>query len=188
MAKTKKDTVETLKTVIKESAKNEAAARALAVAASKETVYEVKSLLNVTVSAEVADNLGTRSAVLWPERGSVRFLTASQILDIEDRSRLFSRGFLYQPSLIPETVNTILDPEAFVKSLDADNVAARIKAITSVDVLSNLYHHIESQRFQVVNGEFVAVDISAKHKLVLNEVIGCLGQEIGARISLQDAD
>jgi hypothetical protein len=158
-------------------------ARRLAQEAANEPVYEVQSIVDSTVTAEVSDQLGNKKRVMWDKKGSVQLMTSSQIAQIQEHTRFFGDGILYAPEIIPTNDNVVLNIEEFIAALDINGIRARISLITSVDVLYMLYHNIESKRFIIENNDIKEVPLDPKAQIVLLTVMERLSAYTGINFS-----
>lgn len=183
--------IKRLEAALKASRKAATAARTLAERATDEPVFEVKNLVGATISIEITDSRGNPKRVMFEKRGDVHFLTATQILEVNERySEFFDLGYLSAPEVLPDGPNSIYDYEAFIDEMTVEKIDAKVSAITSIDVLLDLYNVIENRRFVIEdeNGkpyrdafgqvEIREVKLDSKTRM-LEQAIAARAREIG---------
>lgn len=151
-------------------------------------VYEVKNLVGATVWVAVTNARGEKEHRQFENKGSVQFLTESQIAEIRDATQFFDKGYLAAPDVVEHNANVIDDYDQFIRKLDADDVSARINQIDNPEVLLGLYHHIENKRFKVEGLELVKLAIDAKTTMVLHAVMDRVGSLTGVNYSANDSE
>jgi hypothetical protein len=154
----------------------------------KDEVYEVKNLLGATIFVAVSNARGEKEYLQFENKGSVQYLTAAQIAEVQDATPYFKNGFLGAPGMVETNDNMIEDYDKFVQSLDADKVTERVAAISNADVLLGLYNHLETKRWKVEGTELVKQVIDTKSLMVLHAVADRASTLTGINISLNDAE
>lgn len=180
--------VEVAKAALVTSAQKNVTLRKNAGQGMKDEVYEVKNLLGATIFVAVSNARGEKEYLQFENKGSVQYLTAAQIAEVQDAVPYFENGFLAAPGLVASNDNMIEDYDKFVQSLDSDKVAERIASITSADVLLGLYNHLETKRWKVEGTELVKQVIDNKSLMVLHAVADRASTLTGINISLNDAE
>lgn len=128
---------------------------------------ELIEATNVSGSALTAtlDNNGHPRTFLWEGRGVSHKLTRKQLQELFDKApHFFEKGYISAPGFIDDNANVIHNVQRFLDTLTPENLQSRLDAITSIDTLYLLYHHIENSRF----AEEAVKDTSGE--LVLPEV------------------
>lgn len=185
---TKKDLAlenEKLKAQLAQTSKASASARQLAEDSVAEPVYPVRSIINVTISAQITDARGNPKHLMWPQKGAVHTLTASQIAEIQEHRDMFYDGFLVAPGLIEPSDNCIEDIDSFITGLAPDSVRERIGRFDRSDPLFAIYHHLENKRLDAANPNDV---LTPKEQLVLHAVIQRLNVLVGFNFSTTDVE
>lgn len=81
-------------------------------------------------------------------RGDFVQLTEDQVVEIQEKyPDYFTNGWLSCPDLVELNANCITDVPAFLGSLTIDSAESVISKITALSTLYNIYHHIETLRF-----------------------------------------
>lgn len=180
--------VEVAKAALVASAQKNVTLRKNAGQGMKDEVYEVKNLLGATIFVGVSNARGEKEYLQFENKGSVQYLTAAQIAEVQDATPYFKNGFLGAPGLVAANDNMIEDYDQFVQSLDSDKVAERISSITNADVLLGLYNHLETKRWKVEGTELVKQVVDSKSLMVLHAVADRASILTGINISLNDAE
>ncbi len=140
-----------LRSAVIASHNRENAAKRLAEQASNEAVFEVRNVVDMALSALVRDTRGHEMVIQWPQRGSIQYLTAAQVFELQERTRaFFDKGYLVAPELVAPSVNLIEDFDKFIAE-GPEATTPVIAEMDSVDVLTALYHHINSLRFRITD-------------------------------------
>jgi hypothetical protein len=183
--------IEALKSALLSSRRKEAAGKALAERAADEPVFEVTNAVDMALVANVRDHRGEEIHLMWPQKGAIQYLTAAQVWELQERAKhFFANGYLIAPELVEPSVNAIPDFDAFLtKGADA---TSQIEQMTSVDVLVNLYHHINGLRFQITEDESTIprgesglkhVPLDAQIEVILHAVVRRVFQLAKIRLS-----
>ena len=180
--------VEDAKAALIASSQKRMTERKNAGAGMTDEVYEVKNLIGAMIFVAVTDARGQKEYRQFENKGSVQFLTAAQIAEVDDATPYFKNGYLSAPGLVAANDNMIDDYDKFVQSLDAEKVSDRINAITNADVLLGLFNHLENKRWKVVGTELVKQTIDAKSLMVLNAVADRASTLTGVTVSLNDVE
>lgn len=165
-------------------------------------LFDVINLVTKSVGISVTDDRGLVKHYLLEDKGSKVMLTAAQLVDLKrNRPDLFEKGVIAAPSFFTEyNPNVISDLDSFLTDLEFDAISKRIKDITSVDVLYQIYHSIENKRwvsedengnqYKDESGSPILKELTLPPKLVLIEqaVSARLREVAGVQLDLHGSE
>lgn len=117
-----------------------------------EATYKVYNVSGMTIVFSVSDARGLPKQVRLEKKTDVAYLTRAQLEELEEFSpHFFDEGYLSVPGYREDNPNTIRNIDAFIESIEFEDIRDRIQQIDSVTTLFSIYNHIQTARFTHLN-------------------------------------